>query len=222
MTYETGHYTALGKGDSSLDGCLFVHSTDPLALIEEIMQLFQSFEKRIISLREHQASLEHRVQTLTLCEDSYKPLRNRFISTFKRDILGNATSTDLGIIGEGNQSAECGDAIADAALYTDGGERSDAKTYTSLYGLHPLIVSQIRHQETIDILNAHATTIACKEKTVSDEFHRRFAHFITVFTEHGDGFEQGYLSGYPTEVTDAYWEFMRCLNTEVRWVGDSD
>jgi hypothetical protein len=40
------------------------------------------------------ASLEDHVNSLTSSLDAYKLLRNRFISTFKRDKLANATDAD--------------------------------------------------------------------------------------------------------------------------------
>jgi hypothetical protein len=41
-------------------------------------------------LRATNATLEHRVSSLTTSLESYKSLRSRFISTFKRDKLHNA------------------------------------------------------------------------------------------------------------------------------------
>lgn len=40
------------------------------------------------------ASLEDRASSLTSSLDTYKALRDRFISTFKRDRLANATDAD--------------------------------------------------------------------------------------------------------------------------------
>ncbi|CUS11348.1 unnamed protein product [Tuber aestivum] len=211
---KVGHHTALEEGDSATRRPRRGHPADMPARIEALTELFQSFDKDIMSIRAHQASLEHRVRDLTFCQDYYKPLRNRFISTFKRDILDTATPADLEIIGEGNLCADCGDAIADARLYTDG-ERIDLTTFTRLYGLLPYVVPKIRHQETMTMINMHATIIASKEKTVTDKFHRLFEQFVKVFTEYGEGFEQGYLKGDPTEVTHAYREFANCIKTEV-------
>ncbi|PWW75416.1 hypothetical protein C7212DRAFT_202879, partial [Tuber magnatum] len=155
-------------------------------------------------------------------------LRNSFIGISKMDILGSATSADCEIIGEGNESADCGDALADATLYTAGGERSDVTPFTKLYVLLLDVVPRIREYsllsttKTIDIANTHPTIIASKEKTVSNKFCRLFARFVKVFTEYGQCFEPGYLSGDPTEVTHAYWEFVNCLKTEVRKTGDSN
>jgi len=51
--------------------------------------------------------------------DAYKILRNSFISTFKRDKMGNANRT---IIGAGNAWAHGGDAVVDASLYYNTGK----------------------------------------------------------------------------------------------------
>jgi len=62
------------------------------------------------------ASLQAQNASLTSSLPSYKILRNRFISTFKRDVLNNATE-DKRIIAASNTLAHGGDAAADAMLY---------------------------------------------------------------------------------------------------------
>ena len=91
------------------------------------------------------ASLEDRVNNLTVSLDSYQVLRNRFMSTFKRDKLGNATEADFRLISEGNHWAHGGDAIADAILYEGQRPRrsQDVLTYERLYGLDPARVLNI-------------------------------------------------------------------------------
>ena len=54
-------------------------------------------------------SLEDRVQGLCASLEGYKQLRERFISTYKRDVLKAHTGTDLKIIGSGNRSAHAGE-----------------------------------------------------------------------------------------------------------------
>ncbi|KAA8894172.1 hypothetical protein FN846DRAFT_786850 [Sphaerosporella brunnea] len=161
------------------------------------------------------ASLEDRVSSLTRSLDAYKLLRSRFISTFKRDKLANATEADKRIIGTGNAWAHGGDAVVDALLYTGTGGRRDFKAFEKLYGFLPETVQRISHQPTIDVMNTHAAVIASNYKTGSDKFYKLFAEFVNLFKESGEGYEQGYLDGNPTDVTHAYWAFVNCINHEV-------
>ncbi|KAA8894186.1 hypothetical protein FN846DRAFT_975501 [Sphaerosporella brunnea] len=161
------------------------------------------------------ASLEDRVSSLTRRLAAYKLLRSRFISTFKRDKLANATEADKRIIGTGNAWAHGGDAVVDALLYTGTGGRRDFKAFEKLYGFLPETVQRISHQPTIDVMNTHAAVIASNYKTGSDKFYKLFAEFVNLFKESGEGYEQGYLDGNPTDVTHAYWAFVNCINHEV-------
>ena len=91
------------------------------------------------------SSLEEQVSSLTTSLDSYLLLRNRFISTYKRDKLRNPTEADLRTIAAGNKWAHGGDAVADARLYQGQvrGRRRDFATYQSLYGITPAETSEI-------------------------------------------------------------------------------
>jgi hypothetical protein len=83
------------------------------------------------------SSLRNRVDGLTCSLDAYKTLRNRFMSTFKRDKLNIRTTIDKAIIDEGNNWAHGGDAVVDAQLYEGPSGRKDYTTYEKLYGLPP-------------------------------------------------------------------------------------
>ncbi|KAA8893516.1 hypothetical protein FN846DRAFT_1025664 [Sphaerosporella brunnea] len=167
------------------------------------------------------SSLEDRVSSLTSSLDAYKLLRHRFISAFKRDKLASATEADKRIIGAGNAWAH-----GDALLYTGTGGRTDVKAFQKLYGMSPWDVQMLKfeevsrltysaHKETITVLNTHAGVVASKHKTGSDKFYKLFAEFVNLFKESGEGYEQGYLDGNPTDVTHAYWAFVNCINDEV-------
>jgi hypothetical protein len=58
-----------------------------------------SLEVKTASLNAKTASLEDRVGSVASSPGAYKPLRNRFISTSKRDKLRKATDKDRNIIG---------------------------------------------------------------------------------------------------------------------------
>ena len=77
------------------------------------------------------ASLEGQVEGPAASVEAYKSVRNRFIITYKCDVLKNDTFADRRIIAAGNASAHWGDAVADALLYKQGA-RSDF-SYTKCY-----------------------------------------------------------------------------------------
>ena len=91
------------------------------------------------------ASLQEQVASLTTSLDAYLILRNRFLSTYKKDKLHNATDADFRMIAAGNKWAHGGDAVADARLYQGQvrGRRRDFATYQSLYGITPAETSEI-------------------------------------------------------------------------------
>ncbi|KAG0129176.1 hypothetical protein HOY82DRAFT_465121, partial [Tuber indicum] len=87
---------------------------------------------------------------------------NRFMSSFKHNKLHSAVDCDHKIIRDGNATAHGGNTEADAMLYCGPAGRRDVKTFEHLYGLLPEMVLKIRHAETIDLLNKHATVRASK------------------------------------------------------------
>jgi hypothetical protein len=110
---------------------------------------FDSLEKETASLRIETDSLHDRVDGLTSSLDAYKLLRNRFICTFKRDKLGNATEADKRAIVEGNAWAHGSDVTVDAQLYKGVGGRRDIMDYKKLYGILPGEVTLISKFFTI-------------------------------------------------------------------------
>ena len=89
-------------------------------------------------------SLEESVGRMTASMGTYRFLRNRFLSTFKRDKLGTATKFDLSIIAGGKSVPDGGDAATDAMLYQGTRGRRDTVTFRKLYGLEPETVLKIR------------------------------------------------------------------------------
>ena len=71
----------------------------------------------------------------------------------------------------------------------------------------------LEHQETIDVLNIYADTITSNSKVASDRFHELFQRFIELFEK--SGYQETYLDGESTEVTDAYEVFLGCFEDEV-------
>ena len=91
--------------------------------------------------------LTTKVLSLAVSSKDHMQVRNRFISTFKRDKLKTANPSDYEIIWEGNLAAHGGDAILDAALYISLNKRSDIDTFEKLYGLTPVQVSRISEHQ---------------------------------------------------------------------------
>ena len=83
------------------------------------------------------------MSSLTCSLDAYKLLRNRFISTFKRDKWENATDRDRKIIGVENSWAHGGDAVVDAQLYQDLNGRREFSAFKKLHRFVPEIVQRI-------------------------------------------------------------------------------
>jgi hypothetical protein len=100
--------------------------------------------KRELSSAKHELiSAKSRIINIEESLGYYKVLRNRFISTFKRDKLFNATLADQCLIGDGNVWAHEGNASRDAELYDSVGGRTDVAIYETLYGLHPAVVKTL-------------------------------------------------------------------------------
>ncbi|CUS11382.1 unnamed protein product [Tuber aestivum] len=168
-----------------------------------------SQDREIAELKDNVAELERSVVTLTLAGQDYRLLRERFISTFVHDKLENATQSDLETIKEVNITVHGGDAAVDALLYDGIGGRQDTYTFEELYGMHPSDVRNISHQETIDILNLHATVKANKDGTGTEDFYQKFGQFVTEFKR--SNFKVTYLSEDHTDRTQmAYLAVRQC------------
>ena len=99
--------------------------------------------KKAADEREKMSRLEQQVLTLRLAGQDYRRVRNRFISTFKRDKLQHITPGDTQIITQGSFIVHGGDASVDASLYEGPGARLDHNTFIALYGLDPYDVRNI-------------------------------------------------------------------------------
>ncbi|PWW73004.1 hypothetical protein C7212DRAFT_366233 [Tuber magnatum] len=159
---------------------------------------------------------EERLRYLLRSDDCYKLVRNRYLSTFKRDYLQTCTKADLEIIANGDLTAHWGDAIIDSSLYTQPNGRTDVEVFQKLYGILPHNMEGIREDKTIYILNTHAGILSSISKKGSDKFSDAFAKFIKLFEI--SGFDESYLYGKDTEVTRAYGAFVDCVLSEVKHV----
>ncbi len=63
-------------------------------------------------------------------------IRQRFLDTFRRDVLNDSSAQGAPGIALGNRAAHHGDAVIDAMLYSDG-LRHDESLFFRLYGMSP-------------------------------------------------------------------------------------
>ncbi|KAB8215134.1 hypothetical protein BDV33DRAFT_208626 [Aspergillus novoparasiticus] len=153
-------------------------------------------------------------------------IRNRFISTFRRDILDDATSKDWEIIGQGNLAAHDGNFWADAKLYgredivaEDGKQcppRDDYHVFKQLYGVAPSFAAIIDYTPTILVLEKHATIVSSAHLQTTDNFKERFNAFVSSLRD--SHYASGYLvpdSPHLKGLLSAYRAFWDAVRTEV-------
>ncbi|KAB8244865.1 hypothetical protein BDV35DRAFT_394550 [Aspergillus flavus] len=153
-------------------------------------------------------------------------IRNRFISTFRRDILRDATSKDREIIGQGKLVADKGTLWADAKLYdregfvTENGKqfspRDDYHVLKQLYGVAPALAVIIDYTPTILVLEKHATIVSSSQLQTTDNFKERFNAFISSLKD--SNYASGYLvpdSPHLKGLLFAYRAFWGAVRTEV-------
>ena len=74
-----------------------------------------------VDVQEEQLRIQLRIQgeqitAIVRSSEGYRKVRMRFLATWNRDILGNATDKDLNCIQEGNTATRGGDAVTNATL----------------------------------------------------------------------------------------------------------
>lgn len=111
--------------------------------VASLEKLAQSEREKLARLKLSKDSLESRLNVLTLSIKSHTGVRNRFLSTYNRDILECPTDKDHKLIHEGNAGVHGGDVVADSLLYEGPNARDDFKSFESLYGLDPAIVGRL-------------------------------------------------------------------------------
>jgi len=72
----------------------------------------------------------------------------------------------------------------------------------------------LENEAILHVLNAHADVLCSNHKTGTKHFENLFNKFIQAFEK--SKFDESYLDGKSTDVTLAYWAFIRCLATEVK------
>ena len=91
-------------------------------------------DKAKTGLEERVEYLQNRVIQLSAASQGYALIRQRFLDTFRRDILKDPAAKHTETIRAGNVAAHDGDAVTDATLFTTGA-RVDADLMFKVYGL---------------------------------------------------------------------------------------
>ncbi|GKZ39631.1 hypothetical protein AbraIFM66950_000792 [Aspergillus brasiliensis] len=166
----------------------------------------------------------------------YADIRNRFLSTYRRDSMVikpdevREVREVREVINEGNSAAHNGSFKADAMLYrpegfSDGYDRhipprTDRDTFESLYGVDPSVAEKIVYTSTILLLERHATVCASIKHQPTTLFEETFQAFVRALKE--TNYASGYLevqSAQVAELVSAYREFWKASG-EVRLIPD--
>ncbi|KAG0133441.1 hypothetical protein HOY82DRAFT_482829 [Tuber indicum] len=113
-------------------------------------------ELKLASIHATNQALREEINQQTILLAPYNRVRNRFISTFRRDRLNDATDEDYNIIGEANGWVHDGDAKADCRLYSGYRLCCHPKTFEKLYGLLPETVEMIGETYSSMAIIGHA------------------------------------------------------------------
>ncbi len=111
--------------------------------MKALQEKFEMMKVKQAAMEVKQAALGGEIRSLAAASEGYLLIRQRFLDTFRRDVLGD-TSHQSAIVA-GNQAAHHGDAETDALLY-EKWRRSDRHLYYRIYGLAPeQILSQSKY-----------------------------------------------------------------------------
>ena len=106
----------------------------------------ETYEKKIreekVRFYEERGRADEETIHLLQSQSEYRPMRMRFLSTFKRDHLPGEygiTHADRECIQDGNWQANGADPVGDADLYLQA-QRTDQSAFMALYGPSPLHV----------------------------------------------------------------------------------
>ncbi|OJD11711.1 hypothetical protein AJ78_07564 [Emergomyces pasteurianus Ep9510] len=167
--------------------------------LENFKTELESTKSELIDVKNECKSLRRTVSNLQHSVSDLKDSRSRFISTYRRDILLNATPSDHRIIDTGG-----------TRIYTN--TRGDVAISTStsnsmVYILASFSLLSVTYTATINLLNTHATIIADKNIKVLTDFHDLFDDFIRSLER--SNYDEEYLNNPMSRVTLAYWAFLK-------------
>lgn len=197
------------------EGKVFVGNEEGLRYkmqTETVEQQLSSLQQRVSTLETDKYRLLDRIDVLEEGSTTMREMRDRFLSTYKRDkLLKQLNDYDLDCISAGNRTAHGGNAKYDATLYSSG--RTDYSVYIDLYGLHPAVVSTIRDKATIQVLDQNATDTSSKYKEVTEAYKQTFQDFLRALEENENTpipFDEPL-----SKLTQCYWKFCDRVKTDV-------
>jgi hypothetical protein len=115
---------ARGVFDTALENAGYSGTGDPLVY----------GNSRGRGILEQLDDLQSQVDVLKVCSDGYLRIRQRFLDTFRRDILKNPNVRGSSHIQTGNMAAHGGNAVIDARIFKRGA-RGDLDLMEIIYGL---------------------------------------------------------------------------------------
>jgi hypothetical protein len=112
-------------------------------MLMTLQESHRSLESQFLRSLDEIGSLKVRIRALESSSVSFKNIRHRFLSVFKKKKYGEGilTNSDTKWISAGNDDAHDGNAKYDAVLYTS--ERKDYNVFKTLYGIHPAIANSL-------------------------------------------------------------------------------
>ncbi|WEW58687.1 hypothetical protein PRK78_004155 [Emydomyces testavorans] len=160
--------------------------------LEQQMQRANNREERREKQLERMAQqLAHHTAEIAILKESsegFRKIRNRFISTYRRDVR-QLEPVEMKTITSGNAAAHNGDVIADASLYKLG-IRRDIDIFSDLYGISPeraFKLDVIDDDYSIQLLNARATLKAKGDLNISastlQNLDLAFKDFAAIFEQ---------------------------------------
>ncbi|KAE8165316.1 hypothetical protein BDV40DRAFT_297634 [Aspergillus tamarii] len=231
MAEEDSWETSRLHDDSGLgdEVALTEHKVDKLRDKVKLLQV------KVADLLYEKSKLAIKVKELGGKRDNPNPARNYFLSSYKWQKLDRGLIDEWEHLAHANIEIPSGDVMADSELYISG-DRKDYDVFVDLYGVDPYaapsVLSKwlelvlimiyltrcIEDKPTIELVNAHATTLVSKHKTCTPKFGELFACFIKNLQR--TGYPRGYLFGFTEDVDilelrASYSDFRCALITEV-------
>ncbi|KAE8131819.1 hypothetical protein BDV38DRAFT_297485 [Aspergillus pseudotamarii] len=191
---------------------------DESGLGDEVALTEYEVDKLRYKVKSLQVKLALKVKELEGERDNSNPSRNYFLSRYKWQKLDRGLIDEWEHLAHTNIEVPSGDVLADSELYISG-DRKDYDVFVDLYGIDPHAApSVLKDKLTIELVNAHATTLVSKHRTCTPKFGELFARFIKNLQR--TGYPRGYLFGFTEDVDilelrASYSDFRCALITEV-------
>ncbi|KAI9761808.1 MAG: hypothetical protein M1840_001688 [Geoglossum simile] len=174
----------------------------------ETNQRLTGTERDLAVWKARSTALEARQGVQGRAIEGYLMIRNRFIDTFRRDIVSTRNAQGRQNIEAGNIAAHDGDAVTDATLFTSG-DRTDVFVFHKLYGTSAeqvLELDKARDQDSISVLNAHASIISTKGKQIHEDISSAFMNFLDALAESQGERPQQNPSSDLTQAYNQFWD----------------